>query len=115
MAADAFNVFRTLNDYFFRYYGTPFAVADDGVERERERLLNRDGVVWREPWIEPLRDFHGAGRSLEDSCHEMGAHPDLAAFARAGLIPAGIDQLYLHQEEVLGAAIAGHNAVVTAG
>jgi ATP-dependent helicase YprA (DUF1998 family) len=115
MAADALNVFQTLNDYFFRYYGTPFAVADEGVEHERERLLNRDGVVWREPWIEPLREFQAAGRSLEDSCHEAGAHADLAAFARAGLSPAGIDQLYLHQEEVLAAAIAGRNAVVTAG
>jgi ATP-dependent helicase YprA (DUF1998 family) len=115
MAADALNVFETLNEYFFRYYGTPFAVADKGVERERERLLNRDGVVWREPWIEPLREFQGAGRSLEDSCRAVGAHADLAAFARAGLIPASIEHLYRHQEEVLAAALAGRNAVVTAG
>jgi ATP-dependent helicase YprA (DUF1998 family) len=115
MAADALNVFETLNDYFFRYYATPFAVSDEGVERERDRLLNRDGVVWREPWIEPLREFQSAGRPLEESCRAAGGTADLAPFARAGLIPAEIGELYRHQEEVLAAALAGRNAVVTAG
>lgn len=115
MAPDALNVFETLNDYFFRYYATPFAVADEGVERERARLLDRDGVVWREPWIEPLREFESADRSLEESCRAAGAHDDLAPFARTGLVPAEIGQLYRHQEEALAAARAGRNAVVTAG
>jgi ATP-dependent helicase YprA (DUF1998 family) len=115
MALDALGMFETLNDYFFRYYATPFAVADEGVTHERTRLLNRDGVVWREPWIEPLRDFRSAGRPLEDSCRAASAHDDVASFARAGLIPTEIEQLYLHQEQVLTAALAGRNAVVTAG
>ncbi len=112
--ADALNVFETLNEYFFRYYATPFAVADEDVERERARLLDRDGVVWREPYIEPLREFEGAGRPLEESCGAAEAHRDLAPFARAGLIPPNIEQLYRHQEETLVAALAGRNAVVTA-
>lgn len=115
MAVDALSVFETLNEYFFRYYATPFAVADEGVERERRKHLDRDGVVWREPWIEPLRDFESTGRALEESCQAVGAHPDLPAFARAGLIPAGIESLHRHQEEVLAAVLSGRNAVVTAG
>ena len=112
---DAASVFATLRDYFFRYYETPFAMADSRLHRERRELLDQDGVTWREPWLEPLRDFDTAGVTLEESCARARASPDLAEFARAGLVPPEIAALYRHQEQALQAVLAGRNVVVTAG
>jgi ATP-dependent helicase YprA (DUF1998 family) len=113
---DAGELFESLRADFFRYYDTPFALADKRVEAERRSLLDQDGVVWREPWIEPLRPHLSSRRSFEEDCVEAGAHPDLASFARAGLLPGDeIERLYLHQAETLCAALAGRNTVITAG
>src|SRR4051812_10378617 len=98
---DAASVFATLREYFFRYYETPFALADHRLEHERRVLLDQDGVTWREPWIEPLRDFESTGLSVQESCAAAGAPDDLAQFARAGLLPAEIPQLYKHQARAL--------------
>ena len=112
---DAASVFDTLREYFFRYYETPFALADHRLEVERHRLLDQDGVTWREPWLEPLRDFESAGCSVEDSCAAAGASQELVAFARAGLLPPEIPQLYKHQARALEAVLQGQNLVITAG
>jgi ATP-dependent helicase YprA (DUF1998 family) len=109
-------LFESLREDFFRYYDTPFALADKEVEAERRALLDRDGVAWREPWVEPLRPHRSSPRTFEEDCAEAGAHPDLAAFARTGLLPdAEIERLYLHQAQTLGQALAGRNTVITAG
>ncbi|HEU5252058.1 MAG TPA: DEAD/DEAH box helicase [Solirubrobacterales bacterium] len=113
---DAVRLFESLRGDFFRYYDTPFALGDKGVEAERRRLLDRDGVAWREPWIEPLRPHLSSERTFEEDCAQAGAHPDLPSFARSGLLPGGeIERLYLHQAETLERALAGRHTVITAG
>lgn len=114
--AGAVELFESLREDFFRYYDTPFGLADKRVEAERRRLLDRDGVAWREPWIEPLRPYLASDRTFEDDCAAAGAHPDLASFARAGLLPGGeIERLYSHQAQALREALAQRNTVITAG
>jgi len=109
-------LFDSLREDYFRYYDTPFALADADVQQERRALLDRDRVAWREPWIEPLRPHLSSERSFEEDCTAAGAHPDLASFARAGLVPPGeISSLYAHQAEALGHAISGKSTVITAG
>ncbi len=115
MSVDVLQLFETLRSYVFRYYDTAFALRDDGVMRERRALLDQDGVAWREPWIEVLRDYIPAGGTLEESCSQLGADADLAAFARAGLIPRSIDRLHQHQHRALEESLSGKNVVVTAG
>lgn len=113
--ANAIGVFDTLRDYFFRYYDTPFSVRDARVQEERKALLDHDEVTWREPWIEVLRDHALTTGDFDASCDAAGAHPDLAPFARCGLIPSDIERLYVHQERALEAALSGSNMVITAG
>jgi ATP-dependent helicase YprA (DUF1998 family) len=116
MSVDAVGVFESLRESFFRYYDTPFALADKRVEAERRRLLDQDGVAWREPWIEPLRPYRQSPRGFVDDCDSARADSDLAAFARTGLVPEDeIERLYSHQSEALHNALAGKNVVVTAG
>jgi ATP-dependent helicase YprA (DUF1998 family) len=115
-AAGAVELFEALRKDYFRYYDTPFGLADKRVEAERRRLLDQDGVAWREPWIEPLRPHLASAQGFEQDCAAVGAHPDLASFARAGLLPSSsIERLYRHQTETLSEALAGKNAVITAG
>ena len=112
---DVVEIFESLREYFFRYYDTPFAIADGSVQRERLSILDREGVTWREPWIEPLREYLPSKRDLVGSVAYAGAPRQLAAFARCGLIPEAIERLYAHQEQALKAVVGDRqNLVITA-
>jgi Lhr-like helicase len=108
-------VFDSLREYFFRYYDTPFSLLSPEVQRERRRLLDRDNVAYREPWLEVLRTYRTVDVDIEGTCAAAGAPLELASFVRAGLIPAGVDRLYQHQHEALVESWSGLNVVVTAG
>ena len=110
------SIFSGLRESFFRYYDTPFGLLSSEIQLERKNLLDQDGVTWREPWMEVIRDFRLSDRSFEAASRAAGAPADLAAFARAGLIPSDeIQSLYTHQERALAASVAGKNLVITAG
>lgn len=111
---DPLAVFDSLRDYFFRYYDTPFSLADKGVQRERRDRLDQPGVTYQEPWLEPLWEFRLSERALEDSLQNASGSADLATFAKAGLLD-GIERLYVHQEEALEAACSGRDVVLTGG
>ena len=95
--SDALTIFDRLRDEYVRYYETPFSVRDDAVMRERHALLLEDGVIAREPWIEPIAPYKNVDHDIAESCRVAGAHPDLAAFAPLGLIDPRFS-LRTHQE-----------------
>ncbi|SNS43380.1 Helicase conserved C-terminal domain-containing protein [Geodermatophilus saharensis] len=112
---DVVGSFERLRDAFFRYYNTPFGLADEELQRERQDLLDQDNGVYRRPLIELRPEYTLAGHDLAASAAAGGAAPELADFAAAGLIPAG-RQLYRHQEEALAVGRrADRNMVITAG
>lgn len=112
---DALQTFERLREAFFRYYDTPFGLADDRLQLERRRLLDRDGGVFRQPLLEIRPEYATTGKSLTESVAASGAAHELAEFAAAGLIPEG-RQLYQHQEEALREGVApGKHMVITAG
>lgn len=106
--------FRSLREGFFRYYDTPFALRSDTLERERRGLLDRDGVSWRAPFVEPIRDWRNAPGSIEDAVAAANAPLALAELVQAGLME-GVPSLRLHQQQMLASAMAGKHSVVTAG
>src|SRR5688572_7139264 len=113
--SDALRIFDRLRDEYIRYYETPFSVRDDGVMRERNALLLEDGVIAREPWIEPIAPYKNVPHDLAESCRRASAHPDLAALAPLGLLDPRFS-LRTHQEEALRAACTEQkHVVVTAG
>lgn len=107
------SVFERLREEFFRYYGTPYRVRYAAIEKERRRLLDRAGSTWQEPWIEPISEYQLTGLGFEAAMEEAGACPELAEFARCGLID--FDDVFTHQARSLQAARSGRNVVVTAG
>src|SRR5579884_2777022 len=95
--SDAISTFRRLRDDYIRYYETPFAVRDEAVMRERHELLLEDGVIAREPWIEPIAPYKNVPHDFGESCSIAGADPDLALFAPLGLLDPRF-ALRTHQE-----------------
>ncbi len=112
---DAIQTFEHLREAYFRYYDTPFGLADARLQKERRALLDRDGGVYRKPLLELRPEYVSTGRTLADSVAATGADPDLAEFAAAGLLQ-DVPTLYQHQEEALAAGIErGRHMVITAG
>ena len=111
---DAFAVSQALREAFFRYYDTPFALADRAIQNERRALLDADGVSWRDPWIDLLREYQTIPGDLGAAFASIGAHGALADFARLGLLE-GIPSLYLHQFEAVAHSLAGRHVAITAG
>lgn len=112
---DTLRTFDRLRAAFFRYYETPFGLADSRLQQERHMLLDRDGGVYRLPLLELRPEYATAEGPLSDSAKATGAPDELAGFAETGLIPPG-RPLYLHQEQALAAGVSpGRHMVITAG
>ncbi len=112
---DALQTFERLRDVYFRYYNTPFGLADARLQDERTALLDRDGGVYRQPLLELRPEYLNAPHDLERSVAAAKAPRELTDFAQAGMIPSG-RPLYRHQEEALTAGLApGRHMVITAG
>jgi DEAD/DEAH box helicase domain-containing protein len=54
-------LFRSLRDLYIRYLDSPFDLRYPDLVRERRRLLDRDGYLWREPLIEPVPAYQPCG------------------------------------------------------
>ncbi|MGV9728693.1 DEAD/DEAH box helicase [Streptomyces albogriseolus] len=112
---DVLGTFDHLKEALFRYYNTPFGLADELLERERQQLFDVDGGAWRDPLLEVRPQYASVGTDLAGSVREAGAHPDLSELAQLGLL-RGVPSLYQHQHQALVSAIRdGRNVVVTAG
>lgn len=112
---DVMGTFDRLRQAYFRYYDTPFGLADERLQRERRDLFDRDNGAFREPLIELRPEYVTTGRTLSESAAAAGATAELADFAACGLIPPD-RSLYLHQEHALTAGLTpGRNMIVTAG
>ncbi|MBI4773309.1 MAG: DEAD/DEAH box helicase [Deltaproteobacteria bacterium] len=115
---DPIGAFEKIRDNFILYLKTAFGTQFPGLEREREEMLRRPGILNQEPWIEPLPRYQ-TDRPLADlRPEELSAMTPEALerfkdLARCGLV--GNYPLYTHQIAMLQLAAAGHNAVVTAG
>lgn len=121
---DPIGSFDAIRDNFIRYVETAFRTRFDNpgeFEDLRHKLLHQDGVLCRQPWVEPLPDYVSSGRTV--LALEEEDLPGLDAVQRKlfkGLIAEGlIDdpkvELYLHQTKMLAAALSHRNCVITSG
>lgn len=106
--------FRALREGLFRYYDTPFGLRSEVLEAERRQLLDRNGVSWREPFVEPIRNWQNAPGSIEEAIADAGGPAELSSLLKAGLME-GLPGMRLHQKQMLTSALAGRHSVVTAG
>lgn len=112
---DALTTFERLKSAFFRYYDTPFGLADIRLQEERRALLDRPGGVYQLPLLELRPQYRTANHDFAGSVTAAGASPELAEFAGLGLIPPG-QVLYRHQEDALRLGLSpGRNVVLSTG
>ncbi len=126
--SDPIRTFGNLRDAYLRYYDSPFDLRFEELVTARRRLLDRDGVLYREPLIEPQPGYIGSGEDVRSAVTSiLTGEPgwsasetrDLAGLAEAGLFQprGGVPlELYAHQLDVLRASTAsGRDAVILTG
>lgn len=115
---DPIGAFEKIRDNFILYLKTAFGTQFPGLEREREAMLRRPGILNQQPWIEPLPRYQTDRPLVNLGPEDLPAMTSevLQRFkdlSRCGLV--GSYPLYTHQLSMLQRATAGQNAVVTAG
>jgi DEAD/DEAH box helicase domain-containing protein len=111
------DTFNSLKSGYLRYFDSPFDLRFEDLVQARRRLLDRDGVLYREPLIEPQPGYVLSGHDVRAATSAVlagagGWSPqvisDLAGLAEEGLfLPRGTRpiELYLHQEAMLRASM----------
>ncbi len=113
-------VFEKVIQGYTSYIKTAFGSRYDEFEEKREKLLNTDAVMYRQPWIEPLLEYKSGPKKIEQlSSEELTDFNEeemdiFKGFVKKGLF-AGDFPLYLHQHNMLKKAVAGQNCVITSG
>jgi len=126
--SDPIRTFENLKSAYLRYFDSPYDLRFEELVRARGRLLDRDGVLYREPLIEPQPAYASTGEHVGDAARSVlagrAAWPanvvgDVTGFAEAGLfLPRGGTpfELYTHQVEMLRSSTAhGNDAVILTG
>lgn len=120
--------FQSLKSAYLRYFDSPFDLRFEEVVQARRELLDRDGVLYREPLVEPQPPYSGSGRDISSAVGEvLGSAPgwtpalvgELARVGESGLFPPRRNkplELYTHQVEMLRAStLRREDAVILTG
>ena len=113
--ANPISVFDRVRKELFRYYGTPYRLGDTQVEDERRAMLDREGMTWREPWVEPILEYRMTGQGIRGALSDAGASDELADFALRGLLDPSYTDIFTHQRDAVRSSTSGRNVIVTAG
>lgn len=114
------SVYDGIREAYLRYYDTAFALRDPGLAAERRRMLQRDGVIFTDPVLEPLFPYEST-TAIGEVCAEMGVSAGDADILGHVLFSGdGSFKLRHHQAEAMRVALSIQsdqpwNPVVTAG
>lgn len=116
---DPIGAFNRIRANFLLYVKTAFGTRFPSLEKEREELLLRKGVLTQDPWIEPRPRYLSDGKTIQSlqSRDLPGMNTDQISFFKQ-LVGCGLFdkyELYSHQFEMLTKVLGGRNCVVTAG
>lgn len=117
------SLFHNLRRMYLRYINSPFDLRYEGLSREREELLDRDGVLWRLPLIEPVPAYRTCGHNFRTVAHGLldrswgaSAVDEFAEFVECGFSRDMLDDPYLHQRKAFEeSAVNGRDVVITTG
>lgn len=116
---DPIKSFETIVDNYKRYLNTAFGTRyRHSLEKERKDLMDRDGTLYRQPWVEPLPVYRSSKVRLEGlNGADIHLDPAQLAYFRelvgSGLFPKE-GELYQHQYQMLRMA-PQRNCVITSG
>ena len=116
---DVIESFDKVRESYIDYVKTAFGTQFPGFEQEREDLLRAPGAICQEPLIEPIPRYRSSGKTIYQLTPkdlpgmDNNEVLDFQELASCGLF--GDYELYEHQATMLRMALAGNNALVTAG
>lgn len=93
---NVYGTFSALARMYQVYYDTPFALRDSCLAGERRALIETEGNVYREPFIEAIPRFVTSNKTVADACAALDLGSDVASFLTSGLFGPS-QQLYSHQ------------------
>lgn len=118
---DPIQAFDNIKNNFIRYIKTAFGTKFLSIESEREKLLNIDKVLYREPWIELLPDYKSSGKTIDllntndlDGVVNEQELSFFKSFVKSGLFPNNVE-LFEHQLQMLTQSLNGKNCIITSG
>jgi len=117
---DPIQAFEDIKNSFKLYVKTRFATQFPSVEKERENLLDKEGLFYQKPWIELIQKYESSGKKVSDlSSNELKDFPEkqikeLKSFIQSGLIEEEL-KLYKHQYKMFQKSLEGRNTVITSG
>ncbi|MBT2558138.1 DEAD/DEAH box helicase [Hymenobacter sp. ISL-91] len=121
---DPIGSFDTIRDNFIRYVETAFRTKFDAagdIEDQRNDLLNKDRVLYRQPWAEPLPEYKSSNKNVAalEAANLPGMNAEqqklFKGMIQAGLIDNPEIELYEHQVVMLREALLDKNCVITSG
>jgi DEAD/DEAH box helicase domain-containing protein len=125
---DPIQTAHSLKSAYLRYFDSPYDLRFEELVQARRRLLDRDGVLYREALIEPQPPYAGSRHDIRSAVSSVLAGKpswddslvaELADVAEAGLFaPRGSTpiELYNHQIKMLtSSTLRGDDAVILTG
>ena len=115
-------LFEHVRDMYLRYLDSPFDLRYEDLTKERKKLLDQDGRLYRYPLIEPVPAYRSSKQSFSQVVQALsgGKLPpneiaEIADFISQGLFPPK-RELYKHQRDVFKEVMVnGMDTVVTTG
>ncbi|KZN62891.1 hypothetical protein N473_18420 [Pseudoalteromonas luteoviolacea CPMOR-1] len=111
--------YKDVKDGIKRYIKSAFSSNSQSFEEERSKLLEQDGVLFQEEYLEPI-PMYKSGKLLkelnEQDLPQMNKK-GISAFKNiisSGLFKGGFP-LYLHQQRMLTASLNGKHGIVVTG
>ena len=105
-------IFEEIKSKFELYAKTRFKTHFPSIEKEREELLNKEGIFYQYPWIELIRRYKSSGKHINDLKKDdlysfSGSEiEDFQSFILSGLFSKD-NSLYEHQYKVLKKSLKG--------
>jgi len=116
---DPIGAYNSIQESIKRYITTAFRTNSKTFEASRKSLLDRPGVLFQIPYVEPVPQYT-AGKLLEDlDLNDLPGLDGKAVQAFKAIVGAGLFSgafpLYLHQQRMLKKSLEGKHCVVVTG
>jgi DEAD/DEAH box helicase domain-containing protein len=116
---DPIESFEHIQASIKRYITSAFGTNSPTFERDRKALLDKEAVLFQEPFVEPIPSYKLGKKLAELTDEDMpgmpaGAIPAFQSIIGAGLFNEG-HALYVHQQRMLQQALKGKHCVVVTG